>query len=256
MLILAAICASLVIPFAASSGEMIWDHTRFATLSTLRSPHDAQLHFEIGNYFFGTGSYDTEKAMLYYGRALELDPDLPGVHYQRARIHFIENRLYDALQEINIEIEAFPENTRSYYVRGLIHGYSDRLKSAAQDFETFLASNPESWAAYNDLAWIQFQRGEYAAAVETAQKGLLRMPGNPWLLNSLGVAQLNLGHKEEARDAFTTALRVVETMTQEDWGVAYPGNDPAIYAEGLEKMELSLKQNLLLTNNVDSAKLQ
>ncbi|MDI9355336.1 MAG: hypothetical protein QM532_04205 [Cyanobium sp. MAG06] len=35
-------------------------------------------------------------------------------------------------------------------------------------------------------------------------------------------------------------------MTERDWGVAYPGNDPAIYSKGLEAMKKSINDNLKL----------
>lgn len=52
---------------------------------------NAQLRFEIGNYYFGygppargarAGAYDTERAEKYFREALILDPKLEGAHYQ------------------------------------------------------------------------------------------------------------------------------------------------------------------------------
>jgi len=150
------------------------------------------------------------------------------------------------MQEINKELELHPDYKRSYYVRGLINGYNGNLRDAESDFKEFLKWKPESWAGNNDLAWIYFQQGKYAEARDTARAGLKVAPGNPWLLNALGVSLLNTGDKSAAKDAFIKALEVIEIMDEKDWGAAYPGNDPSIYREGFSKMKESIEQNLQL----------
>ena len=49
-----------------ADAETIWRLTRNASLATLRAPHDAALRFIIGNYYFGDGAYDPEKAETYF----------------------------------------------------------------------------------------------------------------------------------------------------------------------------------------------
>ncbi|MBT9164734.1 MAG: hypothetical protein DDT23_00739 [candidate division WS2 bacterium] len=229
-----------------SIGMFVWTYTKIAPLATLVSPKDAVLRFEIGNYYFGGGAYDIEKAEKYYLEALKIDPALHGPHYQLARIYFVQGRFYLAMQEINKEIEMYPEFKRSYYVRGLIYGYSGRLEEAADDFKEFLKWKPDSWAGKNDLAWIYFQQGKYTETGDAARAGLKVAPDNPWLLNALGVSLLNTGDKKGAKEAFIKALEIVATMSPKDWGRAYPGNDPSIYREGLTKMKESIEENLKL----------
>ncbi len=236
-----------VIPkYSIVSGKFVWSHTRIAPLATLLAPEDAALRFTIGNYYFGGGAYDTKKAEGYFRKALELDPNLQGPHYQLARIYFVQGDFYTAETEINKEMELHPDFKRSYYVRGLIYGYSGRLAEARADFKQFLKWKPNSWAGYNDLAWILFQEGKYKESADAAQKGLVYAPDNAWLLNSLGVSLLNLDDKTGAKEAFIKALAVHNSMTEADWGKAYPGNDPGIYREGFSKMKESLQNNLTL----------
>ena len=100
------------------------------------------------------------------------------------------------------------------------------------------------WAGYNDLSWIYFQHGNFPAAEEIAVFGLGYAPENAWLHNSVGVAQLAQGKKAQARVHFKRALERLDQMTPDDWGIAYPGNDPTIYTEGLESMRQSIVHNL------------
>ncbi len=232
--------------YFTTDAQTVWASTHIAPLATLRAPRDAALRFEIGNYYFGGGGYDTTKAVTHFRAALVLDPMLEGPHYQLARIHFVQGDFYKATYEIDQEILLHPDFKRSHYVRGLIYGYSGRLKEAEAEFKAFLAWKPESWAGNNDLAWIYFQEGKYREARDAARAGLIIAPDNPWLLNSLGVALLNTNDKEGAKETFDRALSVLDSMTEADWGVAYPGNDPGIYAEGFSKMKESIEENLKL----------
>jgi len=249
---LAVASVGIAIAVAPDRGRFVWSHTRQATLATFVAPQDSVLRFEIGNYYFGGGAYDTEKAEGYFRTALALDPQLQGPHYQLARIYFVQGQFYSALLEINEELELHPDFGRSHYVRGLIYGYTGKLALAEEDFKAFLIWKPESWAGNNDLAWIYFQEGKYKEARDTARVGLKIAPGNPWLLNSLGVALLNTGEKKEAKDAFIQSLLVLSSMTESDWGRAYPGNNPMVYGSGLSQMKESIQKNLQLLSNGDT----
>lgn len=227
-------------------GIAVWKQARLGALASWLAPHDAELAFAIGNYHFGGGAYDIEKALSYYERALALEPELQGAHYQRGRVYFIKREFQLAISDFNRELELYPDYKRTYYVRGLVYGYQKNYPAAAADFKAFLATKPDSWAGYNDLAWVYFQEGKYADARDAARAGLATDEGNPWLLNSLGVALLNLGEKEGAKETLERAARIAESMSPSDWGNAYPGNDPRIYAEGLAKMKASIRANLEL----------
>lgn len=200
----------------------------------------------IGDYYFSSRGYDIEKAEATYERIIELDPAFPRAHYQLSRIHFIKGGFSEALGEINTELELYPEYKRSYYIRGLVYGYAGLLDLAIADFQTFLEWKPKSWAGHNDLVWVYFQKGDYAEAKAIAMRGLEIAPDNPWLGNALGVALLNLNEFEAAEAALEQAARNAEKLTAEEWGAAYPGNDPAIYPEGLAAMHTSIQENLKL----------
>lgn len=216
-------------------------------IAAFLNPGNAELDFAIGNYYFGEGKeYDVDRAEYFYRQALLEDPSYPRARYQLARALFIKGDFYLAEREINAELKEHPDFWRSYYVRALIRGYGGNLFGAAKDFQKFLSHKPESWAAHNDLAWVYFRLGDYQKVSEIASDGLNYTPDNPWLLNSLGVARMNLNDKEGAMAALEKAQSVVLTMTPETWGAAYPGNDPLVYGKGLEAMRSSIKENLAL----------
>ncbi|MDO8522354.1 MAG: tetratricopeptide repeat protein [bacterium] len=261
---LAIILVTAFYTYRSGIGWIVWKYFHTAPVATVLNPNDAELQFEIGNYYFGgglpaapwrsaqAGAYDIEKAQSYFEKALEINPDIQGAHYQLGRTYFIQSGFADALREINKEIELHPDFKRSYYMRGLIYGYTKHYAEAESDFKEFLKWKPESWAGHNDLAWIYFQEGKYKETTETAREGLKIVPDNPWLLNSLGVALLNTGEKNEAKETFAKTLAILDSMSPKDWGMAYPGNNPQIYGEGLSKMKQFIQDNLKLLSVVNN----
>ena len=92
--------------------------------------HDADFALLLGNYYFGAtigkSEYDLEKAEKAFRKAITADPEILWGHYQLARIIFVKGDYNAALEEINKELEANPENLRALYVRGLIYGYRNK----------------------------------------------------------------------------------------------------------------------------------
>jgi tetratricopeptide (TPR) repeat protein len=247
----AALIGRQIPSVSASTATIVWQATKCSACALFLNPDSPELRFAIGNYYFGGGAYDLDRAEEHYQATLALQDPFPGARYQLARVFFIRGSLKRALIEINKELETYPDNQRSYYIRGLINGYDKRLTEAAADFKKFIAWKPDTWAGYNDLAWIYFEKGDFASVRDTARAGLANNPDNPWLLNSLGVALLNLQDKGGAKEAFTKALTLLNSMTEESWGRAYPGNDPADHADGFAAMREFIQQNLKLLETVD-----
>lgn len=203
----------------------------------------------LGNLFFGKvpSLYNVTLAQFFFKQASNpLFGDAPQyTHYQLSRTYFIQGDFDNAIYYANKELDLYPENCRTHYIRGLTYGYMNDLDNAIEDFETFNTSCvKDSWAGHNDLAWFYFRKGDIAGMLRTMEKVVSKNETNPWVQNAYGIALLNLGRYEEAVIAFKKALTVANTMTEKDWGVAYPGNSPRIYERGLLNMRKTLQENL------------
>jgi len=207
----------------------------------------SRFYYERGSYYFGGGAYNIDYAQKYFVASLSL----PGAedryqHYQLGRVYFIKGYLHDALNEFNKEEIAHPDFKRVHYARGLTYAYLDRLNESIEDFKAFLEWKPQSWAAHNDLVWVYFRKGDFINAEKYAREGLTFSPDNAWLSNSLGTALLNLGNYKEAKEHLLKAQIGFNGMTKQQWGAAYPGNDPRIYEQGFEATKKSVANNLAL----------
>lgn len=219
----------------------------YQNLALVFNRSDAELAMKLGNYYFNGGEFDLEKAERSYRKAIDLDNKIFWGHYQLARIYFVKGEYEKAIVEINKELEANPENLRSLYVRGLIYGTKGKLAEAESDFKGFVAWAPYEWAGYNDLAWILAKERKYEEAEKVLTEALRKVLNgekNPWIWNSLGVAQLNLKEYYEAKKSFQKAKELANLMTLKEWQSAYPGNDPAETEKGLLDFKEAIEENL------------
>lgn len=214
-------------------------------IDRLVSNDDPAILFQKGEYYFGGGAYDIDRAERYYEIVRRISNDTyPGARYQLSRIAFIKGELAKALLEINAEITQYPNFKRSYYVRGLIYAYQKNFVLAEKDFLEFLSWKKDSWAGWNDLAFVYFSQGDFDRAAAAAWSGLALFPENVWLNNSVGAALLNKGDFWRAVYYLEKAKEGVMRMSPLDWGAAYPGNNPLVYEEGLAAMKASIEGNL------------
>ena len=236
--------------FSDEFAKLAWQRYQNPTPALILSHRNAELAMAIGNFYFGSGSYDLARAKRAYEKAVRIDPKIFWGHYQLARVYQMQGRSRDALQEIDRELEANPENLRTLYVRGLIYGFRNDpgdLERAEDDFRRFTAWAPKEWAGYNDLAWILSKRGKYREAADVIAAAFREVPDgreNPWLWNSLGVAQLNLGEHASAAASFGRAQTLADALTPADWREAYPGNNPADAGGGLAAFRAAIRENL------------
>lgn len=216
--------------------------------------------FEKGEYYFNhseqdASSYDLEKARLYYTELIQRNPEgHPLAWYQLGRIDFIEGYFDDAIFKFEKQKVYFPDSgVNPDYLIGLSYGYRARSQGDASDWDQaaeafirFSDAVPGAVWARVDLAWVYFAQGKFEEMRPVVREGLKDNPENPWLHNMYGLAFLNTGKYEQAYNHFLEANLFVENVTVSDWGVAYPGNDPKYWEQGLFEFKQALEKNLQL----------
>jgi tetratricopeptide (TPR) repeat protein len=204
----------------------------------------------MGNVFFGEFKplYSVQVAGFFFQKAAYpvRGTPLPWASYQLGRVAFITGDLDKAIKEFDRELALFPSHYKTYYMKGLTLGYMDREEEAIGMFSLYIENTSDTWASYNDKAWLQFRIGDIDGALATIEPVAKQQPSNPWVANTYGVLLMNTGRYAEAEASFLTGLEKLATMTEDDWGVAYPGNDPRIYSTGLRAMRTSYEDNLAL----------
>ncbi len=78
--------------------------------------------------------------------------------------------------------------------------------TAIAKYEAILKAAPNLAPAYNNLGALYFDRGEYAAAARTLERGLALDPGMTTASGVLGMSYLKLGRNEEAKARLQAAV--------------------------------------------------
>ena len=224
---------------------------------------DHMTNFDLGQYYFNHdddpgGPYDLVKARHYYEQATDEDVRGNSIQwYQLGRIDFIEGNFHTALYRFDKQIEYFGDSVPNvYYMIGLTYGYKARRsgevgdwEKGAKGFKKYLEFDPQSPWARTDLSWIYFAQGKYEEMIPVLEEGLEYMPEHAWLLNMYGLALMNTGTKEEAKNQFQSAQTAAEKLTFEDWGKAYPGNNPDDWGQGLLEFRAAIDKNIDLAQS-------
>lgn len=241
-----ALFAALVLVVAVFGGAE-WGIATFRT-AYIRFLPDVERAYTYGTCYLDADrygcSYSIKKAEYFFNEALKIDPHYLYLQHQLARTAFLKGDFATALARISLEIENNPTATSPYYVRGLIKGFMGDYESSAIDYETYLKSDPYNWAALNDYAWVLLKAERFAEAAEATEKGLEFFPDNPWLLNSNAIALFELGNVHAAYEQAKKAGASVELISEKDWLLAYPGNDPAIAAVGIASFKKAVADNI------------
>jgi len=240
------IAAFALVPNARSwaEGKLIIAEEEFQLYfdpSAERAYAYAESHFDSADAV----TYDLHRARALYREALELDPTIPFARHQLARISFLEENYSEALVLINAEIETNENlSLSSYYIRGLIKGFAGDYDGAAKDYETYLKGDASNWAAINDYAWVLLKGDHPLEALVAIDWGLIFWPDNTWLLNNKATAHYELEQIDLAFDAATRAEASAVGVSEEDWLLAYPGNDPLMASEGVQALRNAIAANM------------
>jgi tetratricopeptide (TPR) repeat protein len=174
--------------------------------------------------------------------------------------HYSES--IDLIGEQNIK--DFTLLSQSYYGRGLAYGFLGGiyLIRAEEDFKKYIELEDKlefetgkrsygSWAGYNDLAWILYLQGDFKGGETVAKKGLKISQNNPWLLNMLGILQIEQNNCTGAILNLNSAKKFLSKITPNMWGEAYSGDSPLKYLNGKKNMINTINYNIKLCNGFD-----
>jgi tetratricopeptide (TPR) repeat protein len=189
--------------------------------------------------------YDIVRAQYFFSEALKKSSDFPLAHYELARIAFLQSEFPLALDLVDQEFTSNPKPPPYvYYVRALIEGYMTDYADAEKDYETYFKITPANWAGINDYSWVLLKDDLPEGAHAALSWGLKQWPNNAWLLSNDATALYELGRYSEAAAMAKKAVPAVNALTEADWLVAYPGNDPQIARQGLDNFKTTTQENL------------
>lgn len=225
--------------FVARQGEPR-EAIRLYTEAIEKKPDFADAYNNRGLVYQKNGSI--ENALADFTQALELEPDYWEAYYNRAQAladggkyresladlsrlpktyrdsayvlvstanaksHLGDNA--GALADYNLALLKNPSSAEALINRGYLFFGEKRYSQAGEDFRKALRLDSTQHPAYNNLALIEAQTGNFARALQLADEAVARKPGEAAYLNNRGYFLLRLNRLAEGKVAIESALRL------------------------------------------------
>src|SRR5450759_652472 len=107
-----------------------------------KDSNDIEAAISLGNIFYDNG--DAGQSILYYRRALDINPDLPGVRTDLGTMYWRNDDISLAEQAFRDAIARDPSFGHAYVNRGLLlHRAKDNVNEARTVWQQLRTVNPE-----------------------------------------------------------------------------------------------------------------
>ncbi|NDJ60640.1 MAG: tetratricopeptide repeat protein [Chloroflexi bacterium] len=132
------------------------------------------------------------------------------MEYQQAVRHLRKNEYGEAVKIMDGLIKKEPETANHYRFRAELQRLWGKLDRARRDYERMTELDPESAVAFNGLAEVYLQSGDYPAAMTAARTAADLAPDEWVALYNLGMIADRLGESQQAVENLeqAAALRV------------------------------------------------
>ncbi|MEO6333700.1 MAG: tetratricopeptide repeat protein [Pyrinomonadaceae bacterium] len=144
-------------------------------------------------------SGDTDTAIEYYSKAIELDPKFAYAYYNRGIARYAKSDAAGAIQDYSKAIELRPDLSEAYGNRGNIYSDSGNYAAAMSDFETAIRLKPTNPLTYNSRGFAFQEQGRLDEAIADYNVAIKLDP-------KFVVALHNRGHARDLKRDFDLAI--------------------------------------------------
>jgi len=213
--------------------------------------NEAKILFKKGEKFYSSGDYD--KAIEYFTRAIEIEPNNSEFYYWRAKAYYEKGKQFDLKYDGgNIIVTAF--------IRFLRWLYKNRnFNKAIEDLTKAISYKSYDEDYYEQRGEIYYVIGKYDEAIYDFRMAIslksvenYTYPSRSFLYLLCGRAYLKKGDYEEAISSFTKAINLFpDAFYYEERGKAYYkiGEFRKAVEDFIEAINLEENRRLLLNRN-------
>ena len=174
------------------------------------APNDDTPLFNRGNANSAKKQFD--RAIQDFSEAIRLNPDNQAAYNNRG-ITFRQTGQYDkAILDFSQALRLAPNNESAYFNRGVAHTSKRQFEKAAQDFDEAIRRNPSHASSLGGRGRAKFLSGDFDAAVTDFKTAVSLLPGDPYAVIWLFLAQTRSG-----RDGRNDLTQNAAPFTREQW---------------------------------------
>ena len=129
-------------------------------------------------------------------------------HVRKGFEHYRENRMEEALKELNLAIETHPQNAEAYFWRARTFIQMEQYDNAIADLNVVVNLKPSYGPAYDNLGWLFMRRNDYEKSLANLDKSIELKPDNGWAYYLRGRIYFNRGDLHKAIENARTACNL------------------------------------------------
>ncbi len=165
--------------------------------------------FEAGTAALASGS--AQSAIPLFERVVALEPAHKEAWNELGLAHMRLSQLDEAVSAFKKQLEVNPADEHAHNYLGLAYEQQQKYDEAAAAFRKQIEIDPLDTIAHAALGTILLAQRQYLEAAPELDKAAVLSPGKAELQISLGQAYINLGHNDQALDAFDHAVELSPT---------------------------------------------
>jgi Tfp pilus assembly protein PilF len=167
---------------------------------TLAAPDSAQMQQLLAHENIRQGN--TNGAIAHYRSAIQIDPHLPGVHFELAELlhtSLDERVKQDAEREYRLALAANPRDERAVCRLAEIAAGRGDIAKAYEEYSTAVALRPEDTDAALGLAKTLIEMNQPERALTLLEKSVQLEPTNAMAHYRLGTLYRKIGREQDAK---------------------------------------------------------
>jgi tetratricopeptide (TPR) repeat protein len=158
----------------------------------------------------------TDLALKDFDRAVDIDPDYPEAHFNRANTHRLRLEYAEAISDYSMAIKSNPTMIEAYLSRGKVAATRADTAAAMADYEKALSLNPAYAPAYFNRGLLREDLGDHASALQDFENALKFDPHLAKAYLERGSLLEAMGNDEEALKCYERFL--MYDLPEEDQG--------------------------------------
>jgi tetratricopeptide (TPR) repeat protein len=137
--------------------------------------NNARAQMSLGVAYFDERRFD--EAMRCYNRGIELNPEYPKAHYDRAIALARINDHAGAIRDLDQAISLQPDFAAAYVQRGIEYSMNNRFPETIQDCSRAIELKPDSVEAFVNRAYAYIELRRYDLALSDCNRAIELKPG-------------------------------------------------------------------------------
>jgi tetratricopeptide (TPR) repeat protein len=169
-------------------------------------PNYAEAHNNLGEEFFRGKRYG--EAIEHFRRAIAVSPDFAEAHNNLASVLFNQGKLDEAIEQYQKAIQLNPDFAGAHNNLGEAFRAQGRLNEAIDEYQQAIAIKPDYVIAHDNLASALFTQGKLDEASKELQRTLELVPNSVHVHYQLGLVLQSSGRFAAAVGQFQKILEL------------------------------------------------